>query len=188
MPQTRPNGVVTPINSDAYNLTADLSTMGDSANVIVPVATQAVRDALPTHVGLTVSRNDLPGNPLQTWNGSAWSTQQVPKVWATGARVGTSTGLLTNLQSGTLVPIIQANSDVVTTNSTGDFIIVFPQAFPNGLIAVIPSNGDNSATGRGYTVTQGPAAATLSQFFGSITQAGTAYTSKSARVDWIAVG
>lgn len=73
MPQTLPNGIATPINSDAYNLTADLATFGNSANVVIPVANQTVRDALTPYAGMCVSRLDLAGAPIQTYDGSAWN-------------------------------------------------------------------------------------------------------------------
>jgi hypothetical protein len=72
MPQTRPNGITVPINSDGYNLAPDLATMGDSANVITIAATQTARDALTLYPGRTVWRQDI--NALQTYNGAIWST------------------------------------------------------------------------------------------------------------------
>jgi hypothetical protein len=71
MPQTLPNGITTPINADAYNLTADLATMGNSANVVVTVANQAARDALTLTAGLTVCRRDL-GWALEIYDGTTW--------------------------------------------------------------------------------------------------------------------
>lgn len=71
MPQTLANGVQTPINSDAYNLTADLATMGNSANVIITVANQTARDALTLYAGLCVCRLDL-GWALEIYDGTAW--------------------------------------------------------------------------------------------------------------------
>lgn len=71
--QTLQNGIVVPTNSDPYQLTTDLAGMGAAANVIIPVATQAARDALTNKfVGMTVRRTDL-GGALQWWSGSAWT-------------------------------------------------------------------------------------------------------------------
>ena len=75
MPQTLANGIITPINSDAYNETADLATMGNSSNVVIPVANQAARDALTPYAGMTVSRLDLTGAPLQVYDGTKWQHQ-----------------------------------------------------------------------------------------------------------------
>lgn len=74
MPTTRNNGIVVPINSDAYNPTADMATMADSANVVIGVANQAARDAIPSPVAgkTTVARADL-GGVIEIWNGTYWS-------------------------------------------------------------------------------------------------------------------
>jgi hypothetical protein len=64
--------MIVPINSDAYNLTADLATTADSTNVIVVVANQTVRDALTLKSGLTVYRQDL--DWWERYNGSVWRT------------------------------------------------------------------------------------------------------------------
>lgn len=72
MPQTRQNLMTVPVNADAYNLTTDLASMADSANVPVRVSTTAARDALTKYTGLVVQRLDLPGIPEETWDGSAW--------------------------------------------------------------------------------------------------------------------
>lgn len=73
MPQTRPNGTTTPINSDAYNLTTDLAAMADSGNVNTVCTSQAQRDALTLFPGYTVVRQDLPGAPIQVWDGAKWN-------------------------------------------------------------------------------------------------------------------
>ena len=71
--QTLANGIKVPTNSDPYNLTGDLATMGDTTAVVIPVATQAARDAIPgKFVGMTVRRIDL-GGALQWWNGTSWT-------------------------------------------------------------------------------------------------------------------
>lgn len=82
MPQTRPNGAKVPVNSDAYNLTGDLATMADTSNVIIPCASQAVRDALTPFVGMTITRTDL-GGAFFTWDGAAWQTQVTWSNWIT---------------------------------------------------------------------------------------------------------
>lgn len=48
MPTTRGNLAQTPINSDTFNLTADLATMADSLEVLVPVASQSAGDTVAT--------------------------------------------------------------------------------------------------------------------------------------------
>ena len=71
MPQTRQNGVQTPTNSDAYNLTADLATLADGVRVF-KCASQAARDALTgLSAGDIAIRNDLAG-VLEVYDGAAW--------------------------------------------------------------------------------------------------------------------
>jgi hypothetical protein len=73
MSQTLDNGAVVPINSDGYNLTADLAAMGNSLAVVTNVTTQTQRDALAKFNGRTVRRLDLPGYPLDVCNGTTWT-------------------------------------------------------------------------------------------------------------------
>lgn len=73
MPQTRPNKTKVPVNSDAYNLAPDLAAFADSANVVIPVNSQAERDGLTPTGGMAVSRLDRNGD-LEIWTGSAWRT------------------------------------------------------------------------------------------------------------------
>jgi hypothetical protein len=82
MPQTRPNGTIVPINSDEYNITADLSDMADSIRVITSVADLAERDALTPFVGMQVCRLDRDGW-IQTYTGtttaSGWEYKGAPR-------------------------------------------------------------------------------------------------------------
>jgi plastocyanin len=109
MAQTLYNGIVTPTNSDAYNLTADLVTMGQSGITPIPVASVSARNALAAAapggtlpVGTMVIRKDQ-SMFLETWDGSTWkagghvewtrSAQVVPNitVWGVGALTQDST-------------------------------------------------------------------------------------------------
>jgi hypothetical protein len=72
MPQTRPNKTTVPINSDGYNLTADLATMADSLNLPIKVVSQTERDALTKSNGGLVVRTDLAGAPLNRCDGTNW--------------------------------------------------------------------------------------------------------------------
>jgi len=67
----------TPAGADGWNLTTDIGTALDTANVIVPVATDAERNALTPPVtgkyaGMVVARTDVARIPLEKWDGSAW--------------------------------------------------------------------------------------------------------------------
>lgn len=75
MTQTLKNKVVVPTNSDAYNLTADLATAFLGANVVIPIGSNAERTTLQTAgvmTGQCIIRTDLPGQPIETWNGTKW--------------------------------------------------------------------------------------------------------------------
>lgn len=93
------NKTKTPAGPDGWNLTPDLGTALDAANVVVPVATQSERDALAPpggkYAGMVVSRTDLPGAPLERWDGAAWTVTDVP--WTT---LSTVQGFTPNTTSG----------------------------------------------------------------------------------------
>ena len=93
MPQTRPNGTVVPINSDEYNLTADLETMADTTRVVYPVANKAERDALTPHLGMQVCRLDRDAW-IQTYTGGSvegWEYREAPRT--TNANVAAFTNV-----------------------------------------------------------------------------------------------
>jgi len=77
VPTTRWNKIKTPVNSDAWNLAADLASMADSTGATIPVASQAERDGLVSlapggvlPIPTTVFRSDL--GYTETWDGTAW--------------------------------------------------------------------------------------------------------------------
>lgn len=75
MTQTLKNKVVVPTNSDEYDLTADLATAFLGANVVIPIGSSAERTTLQTAgvmTGQCIIRTDLPGQPIETWNGTKW--------------------------------------------------------------------------------------------------------------------
>lgn len=75
MTQTLKNKVVVPTNSDEYDLTADLATAFLGANVVIPVGSSAERTTLQTAgvmTGQCIIRTDLPGQPIETWDGTKW--------------------------------------------------------------------------------------------------------------------
>jgi hypothetical protein len=78
---TRWNKTISKAGADGWNLTTDDGKGLDSANVIVPVATQAERDGLtpPTgrYAGMVAARTDVAGIPLEKWDGSAWIRQPI---------------------------------------------------------------------------------------------------------------
>jgi hypothetical protein len=113
MPQTRQNGAVVPINSDEYNLTADLATLADSLDVNVVVANLAARNALTPYEGMVVLRLDLNGL-TQTYVNGAWRTNYAApyRQWfaiATFSVGGVGDTLDVNLPAGlfTVAPLVQ---------------------------------------------------------------------------------
>lgn len=68
------NKSVVPTNADAWNLVGDLKTFGESLNVVIPVNSQAERDALPAEAGMAVTRLDRRYCPIEIYDGSAWQT------------------------------------------------------------------------------------------------------------------
>lgn len=78
MPQTRKNKIQVPLNSDAYNLVPDLTTMADTANVFPKVASASERNGLASPaLGDKVVRTDIAGSPIETYDGTAWQEQWI---------------------------------------------------------------------------------------------------------------
>lgn len=69
--QTLQNGIVVPTNSDEYDLTADLATMGATTNSVITVADATARDALTKTAGMHVYRTDVAC--VEVWNGARWA-------------------------------------------------------------------------------------------------------------------
>lgn len=72
---TRWNKTISKAGADGWNLTTDDGKGLDSANVLVPVATQAERDGLTPplgkYAGMAVTRADL-GGRIEVWDGAKW--------------------------------------------------------------------------------------------------------------------
>lgn len=118
--QNLDNGIQVPTNGDPYNLTDDLATMGNSADVIITVVNAAVRDGIVNRrVGTTVRRLDM-GGITEWWNGTSWQPE--------GARVDIGQGLS--------VPIFKAREVAVALNAFSVGQITFAEPFPNKLASV----------------------------------------------------
>lgn len=72
MPQTRDNGIVVPVNSDAYNPTQALQDLADSAAVVTVVANTTARNALDPFNGRQVYRLDA--KQIEAYVDGAWRT------------------------------------------------------------------------------------------------------------------
>ena len=187
---TRWNKTKTPAGADGWNLTFDVGTALDSANVVVPVADSGARDALAPpagkYAGMTVVRQDVPGTAVEVYNGSGWDRQVSPAIRANTQTVGS--GMTSDaFMTGTLRPIIQAGTFVGTTTANGDLTITYPATFPNGVIGGIGFSGDGV-----YIVSATPTSVALpttsSLFLRFANPNGSVAASTSVRGTWIAVG
>jgi len=90
------NKSIVPAGADGWNLTPDVRKAIETTNYPVPVASVAERDGLTPpsgkYVGMQVIRTDLPGCPVETWDGSVWQgvtwTSYTP-TWAGWIALGT---------------------------------------------------------------------------------------------------
>lgn len=115
MPTTRGNLAQTPINSDTFNLTADLATMADSLEVLVPVASQSAGDTVATAraaAGFAVSDArplfiyNTSTKTVQVKDSSGWRDMNGPlgivqkkRVTGSGATWGTTITIIDNFAS-----------------------------------------------------------------------------------------
>jgi hypothetical protein len=169
MAQTRPNGVVVPINSDAYNPTADLATMADSANVLMPAVSATARNALPKHAGTGVIRTDTPDLRIDRYDGTNWyegkGTAYTP-IWTGVSDFGTGGSL-----TGTYWIIgdrvfVRSRAKFGTSATIGTAAIYCP--LPTGY----PIAGTEGGTlGTGFHVNTGGVLRPLVVFAGSSTTA-----------------
>jgi hypothetical protein len=187
MPQTRPNGIIVPVNADAFNLTADMATEADSTNVVIPVPNQTARDALTPHPGMPVTRADVPGQPIEIWNGSSYD-RVGPRHHANTQQVGS--GMAANdYFTGTKRPWLQSGTTVVTTDASGNAGIAYPVAFSGGVVSAVVCNGDSN-TGNLTMSLAGAFTQTLSTLYVNVKVAntGAVVASSSVRINWIATG
>ncbi|MDF9748620.1 hypothetical protein [Arthrobacter sp. ES3-54] len=117
MPQTRDNGIVVPINSDAYNLTTDLATMADSADVVTVVSGTSARNALTKYEGRLVYRTDT--TQIESVVGGSWrdGTRGYSPLSPTG---WSATGDITITPEGTKKRVV---ADLIITRTGGDFVL-----------------------------------------------------------------
>jgi len=117
MPQTRENGIQAPINSDAYNLTADLAKMADTSNVVTVVSGQTARNALTKFEGRLVWRTDK--SQIEAVVGGAWrdGTRDYSPLSPTG---WSASGTISVTPEGPKRKVI---ADLVITRTGGDFVL-----------------------------------------------------------------
>lgn len=189
MSQTRPNKIVTITNDEIYDLATHQARLADSANVVIKVSSAAERDALPKTPGMSVTRLDVLGQPVEIWDGSVWNRMGPKVIPGPNSQVGAQ---LANsaFTTGGFQPIFMPGTQVLVTDASGFFSIDYPAAFPNGILFVSFWNGD-ATQGRDMIVSTAgsPFTQTLSVGYGSILNSdGTAKASATVRINYLAVG
>lgn len=192
MPSTRWNGIITPVNSDAYQPTVDFATLGDKSNVPVKVSSQAARDALTPpggkYAGMAVIRLDVPGEPIEVYNGTSWDRHVSPVVQANTQHAGSGMAL-NAFTTGVLRPWIQAGSVDIPQEANGYGTITYPTPFPNGLISCGAINANNAVTGRGWSVSLGTNPPTVYAMYVNLSNgSGTGFSASGWRCNWWAIG
>ncbi len=158
--------------------TADAAPFTAAAGAPIPVRNATERGALTQYDGLLVNRLDQ--NYLERSDGTSW----VPQV-------DTVTVAQTGIVGGTAPVgarlIRYAGSYVDVTSGGGHFQVNFPAAFPNGVLGITVTNGDDTAVAN---VTFGRTAVTTSSATYRVRNATNSATinSTNMRVDYIAVG
>lgn len=145
---TRWNKSTTPAGPDGWNLTPDIGKALDTANVPVPVASQAERDGLTPpggkYPGMMVIRMDISGCPVEIWDGLGWVRQvQSSPFITTDTNWQYGGGLIrTHAQGITMVQLIGTMKRVAGGNinfsSTTD--VLMGTYIPAGWRPLVPSS------------------------------------------------
>jgi len=125
MSQTRPNKIVTITNDEVYDLATHQARMADSTNVIVPVNTLSERDGLAAQYpgGVLpnpyyVARKDLPGQPIETWDGDAWKRVTEESIsWSSLGAWTSPNGIISRRWNGSKWVVTFIGHLVLSTNS-----------------------------------------------------------------------
>lgn len=161
MPQTLPNGIITPINSDAYNHTADMATMGNSANVVRKVPNQTARDALTAVDGDVLLRQDtgaIEAKLSGTWTPVTQTTGASPyrihcgvvTISLTSAVAG-NTVSVTFPQAFDVAPIVTTSIATTVGSGASKLISHHTSVTTTGFSCQLQTS-DNSAVGAAYSI------------------------------------
>jgi hypothetical protein len=130
------NKSTAPAGADGWNLTPDVRKAIETSNFPVPVANVTERDALTPpagkYAGMQVLRTDLPGCPVETWDGSNWQgVAWVPytPTWAGWAALGTgfvSTGSYLLLGKLCMARMKLVGGSSGTNMGTGNLAVSLP--------------------------------------------------------------
>lgn len=122
MPSTRDNGIQVPINADAYNLTGDLATMADTANVATVCVNQAAMDALTDRNGRLAVRVDL-GYALYANDGTNWNAVPLATPFGHMGRIAGNFGLTTTGQTVPMEAAQELRGGMTFENATDSLVV-----------------------------------------------------------------
>jgi hypothetical protein len=167
--QTLQNGIQVFTNSDDYNLADDMEDFGLTSNVIIPVTSEAQRDALTgKFLGMTVRRLDFRGT-LEWWDGSGWVSERgvaYTPIWSGVTDFG-SGGALTGtywVRGDQVTVRAKAKFGLAATMGTGAVYCPLPPGYPI-------AGAEPGTLGTGFHVTSGGILRPLVVFAGSSTTA-----------------
>lgn len=122
------NKVLVATNGDTYDVPKWIGAAAETSNVVIPVTSQAERDALAGAYGATtesgnpmiplgavVTRIDLPGSPLERWDGANWRRDLQMEI-----KAATPTN-----------PQIKVGVVTANTDANGACAFVYDQPFPS---------------------------------------------------------
>jgi hypothetical protein len=168
--------ITVPQSGGGASSTTVLAPYSASASGIVRCRTSAEYPSSP-YVGQYV---DDAASGLLRWNGSVWVL--AGEVWGGGEGV-----IIGSSPTAGARKITYSGTVVYTTNAFGQFAVVFPTAFPHGLVSFLPVPGD-TASGLGMCISLN-ASCTLATGVGvARTTAGALITSLAIRFNYLATG
>lgn len=119
--------------------------------------------------GLGIYETDT--KSLRFYDGTNWVPSGIRPFNTTGVYAGSAPNISTSQL------LMQAGTSVTMTNASGLYTVTFPSAFPNGVVSVVATNGDDTGSA---VVLNSP---TLSGFTASF-----GVGSVLKRCNWIAIG
>jgi hypothetical protein len=170
-----------PVSTDTDQVPADLMTAATyfEKMLVAVFANTAARSAkitAPTAGMLTWLSS--PGR-IEQYNGTAWVPLVPAKITVGNAIIGTNWDGVSQL--------LELNTTFVTTPTAGAWTYTFPTAFPNGIISMQATPGDNaSSLGQVQTILSTSSLSTYGG--GAFTVTGTAINGLAVRVTISVIG
>lgn len=136
---------------------------------------------LKPFVGMVVYETDT--GLVKLWDGANWITQTNLRMFGAGFALS---GSPPDVNLGVSAFQLQAGTLVATTDTFGNVALVFPFAFPNGLLTVVVSQGDITITDAIVDTTGGNVNGTTIVAYHGTT--GAPVNGGLMRFNWMAVG